>query len=209
MCVELDVLMRLETFLLIGLVACHPMGDRPKPATRNPAPITLPGVPPLVITERAMGPLTLGMKVGDLARALPHTSLETSEDGDGLASLDLMAQKQPLVSAYVGDATPQSPLTDPARTVDSLEAFIPHPSTQDGVRVGMKLKDVEKIWGPVTQIVWTEIESREFVTFQRSPKWLVIRTYGGIYPGGDQTKPTQKYQPDATIHSLAISIHHP
>lgn len=204
--------MRPGFLLLMGLVACHPNGQAPKaPKTsqRKAPPASLAGVPPLLITERGMGPLTLGMRVGELSKALPHTSLETSEDGDGVASLDLMAKGQALASAYVGDATPDSPLTDPTRTVASLETFIAHPATPDGVRVGMTLKEVEKIWGPVTRIVWTEIESREYVTFQRSPKWLVIRTYGGIYPGDDQRKPTEKYQPDATIHSLAIGVHLP
>lgn len=201
--VELDVLMRLACMcLLIGGVGCHPSAPA-KPSAPSPR------VAPMPISERGMGPVTLGMKVGELTKALPGTTLETSEDGDGVASLDLMFQKEALLSAYVGEATPASPLTDPSRIVEALETFTPHPATHDGVRVGMKLKDVEKIWGPVTEIVWTEIESREFVTFQRSPRWLVIRTYGGIYPGDDPRKPTRSFQPDATIHSLAIHIRRP
>jgi hypothetical protein len=198
--------MRALIALPLGLLLACQSGEAP---SKSKTPPTLQGVPPILITSKAMGPFTLGMSVGDVPKALPGLKLETGEDGDGLESLDFMIQNQALLSAYVGDSTPSSPLTDPTRKVEAMETFMPHPATQDGVRVGMRLKDVERIWGPVTKIVWTEIESREFVTFARSPKWLVMRTYGGIYPGGDQTKPTRKYEPDATLHSLAISSHRP
>ena len=145
------------------------------------------------------------MTVGEIPKAMPGIHLERSEDGDGVAFLDLLLGKDALMSTWVGEDDDGTPLTRADRTVQAIETFSPVPTTPDGVHVGMSLKDVEKIWGPVTKIEYTEIESREFVTFQRSPKWLIIRTYGGIYAGEDRTKPTRRFESDATIHSLAVT----
>ena len=66
--------------------------------------------------------------------------------------------------------------------------------------------DVEKIYGKVTEISVSEIESREYVTFHRQPSWLTFRlNYTGVFSKG--SRKTTRYQPNAKI--LSITIAHP
>jgi hypothetical protein len=57
--------------------------------------------------------------------------------------------------------------------------------------------------GPVREIMVSEIESREFITFERQPAWLTCRLdYTGLFPTG--ARMTKAYKPEARILSVAI-----
>jgi hypothetical protein len=72
------------------------------------------------------------------------------------------------------------------------------------VRPGTLVTDAERVLGGVRTITLSEIESREFVQFERQPAWASIRLDGtGIF--AESSTETTKYQPGAKILSIAVA----
>ena len=90
---------------------------------------------------------------------------------------------------------------------------------RDGVRVGMKIAEVEKLWGKATFSFNYENEAREYVDFAKAPKRLLIRAklkgeagfaggHLGVYPKDKADEPFQKtgrYNPKAVIGSIWVN----
>jgi len=62
------------------------------------------------------------------------------------------------------------------------------------------------VYGRVTDIVESEIESRQFITFAKQPAAFTFRLdYTGIFAG--QSRHTTELRPGGKIHSIAISTY--
>lgn len=71
------------------------------------------------------------------------------------------------------------------------------------MRVGSLIADVEKILGPVSEIILSEIESREYVRFRNQPPHMLFRLdYTGQFAEGSRR--TTRYAPGAKIFSIAV-----
>ena len=93
---------------------------------------------------------------------------------------------------------------DWSKTVTTIETFSPTCHTVDGIRPGILVVDVEKVFGPVKQIVKSEIESREYITFERQPAHVTLRLdYTGEFPEGSTE--TQRFSAGAKIYSILVS----
>jgi len=104
---------------------------------------------------------------------------------------------------WAGEEDPDGPI-DWGMTIRTIMTFDPAFSTAEGIRVGTSLAVAERVWGAVREIVESEIESRQFVTFERQPAALSIRIdYSGLFAPG--ARRTTRYRPDAKIMSIAIS----
>jgi hypothetical protein len=107
------------------------------------------------------------------------------------------------LTVWAGEDDPDLPI-DWAKPIRTVEAFDPAFSTAEGIRVGLPVVLAERIWGPVREIVKSEIESREFVTFARQPAAFALRIdYSGLFAAG--ARQTTRYRPDAKIMSISIS----
>jgi hypothetical protein len=64
--------------------------------------------------------------------------------------------------------------------------------------------DAEKAYGKTQSITVSEIESREYIRFQKHPGHLTFRIdYTGVFPVG--VRETTQFDPEAKIFSIAAS----
>lgn len=143
------------------------------------------------------------MSLRDASTVIPGARLERASDGEGLALVEVKVDTADLLMLHADEDDASAPI-DSARTISFMETFHRSCRTINGVRPGMLVADAQEALGPVVHIVTSEIESRQYVTFERQPAWLTIRIdYSGLFPAG--TRQTTAYQPEARILSLSIA----
>jgi hypothetical protein len=169
------------------------------------------GRPPTVpnthlITAKAVGPIRLTMTLDDARRALPTASFTRSSDGDGAALVAVRFRNGDALVLWAGEEDPASPV-DWSKKVVMIEAFSAAFHTGDGTHPGSLVRDVAGRFGPVQEIIESEIESRQYITFQRQPAGVTFRLdYTGIFPPG--TRSTNRFSPGARIMSISVSSMH-
>jgi hypothetical protein len=72
------------------------------------------------------------------------------------------------VVLFAEEDDPDAPI-DWFRRVVTISTFSETFHTVEGVRPGSRVLDVIRIFGPIQEVVASEIESREFITFERQP----------------------------------------
>ena len=154
------------------------------------------------ITSNSAGGIQLGMTLGQARRALPGCSFRRTEDGAGIALVDVRCHNREIMSLYAGEEDLDAKVNW-RRRIEIIEVWDKRFKTKDGVHPGMLLPDTERILGKVREILITQIESREFVTFGSVRKGIEYRTYGGIYTRPNVT--TTKYEPGSRIHSIQVT----
>jgi hypothetical protein len=158
--------------------------------------------PECLITRTSIGGIAKGMKLSDIARIIPKATLTRSSDGDGAALVSVMFNGSELMSVYAREEDPDS-IVDLSKRVDSIETFNSICKTASGIGPGTPTSKAEKAFGPVVEIVESEIESRQYITFKRQPAELTFRIdYTGIFCPKSHT--SKKYSPDSKIQSVAI-----
>ena len=201
--------------MLVALAAGCTRQDASPPDTATPISATaasqpdastksdsLAAEPSCLVADSAIGPIRLGMTLADAKRAMPSATVERGFDGDGVASVGVMVDSSAIVSLVADGDDADTIAWD--RRITWLETFSPVCSTKDGVHPGSRVVDVEKTLGKVTKITLSEIESREYITFERQPAGLTFRLdYTGIFPDG--TRETVAFQPDGKIFSIAVT----
>ncbi len=155
------------------------------------------------IDEGGVGRVRLNFTLDEVRRALPRATFKRTSDGDGLALIDITLGLDTAVVVYAGEDDPAAEI-DWARRVERIEVFSSAFYTAHGLRAGALVTDAEKIYGKVSEITVSEIESREYVEFEKQPSWLTLRlNYTGVFPEG--SRKTTTYGPNARILSLAVS----
>lgn len=157
----------------------------------------------LLITPAGMGPVQLGMTLEDARRVLPTATFERTSDGDGVALVDVTLGADTTLVVYAGEDDRTQPV-DWSRRIERIETFSPAFHTAEGVRPGALVRDVERLLGATREIMLSEIESREYIQFERQPAFVTFRlAYAGVFAEGART--TRQYDPRATILSIAIA----
>ena len=159
------------------------------------------------ITSSSMGPVRLNMTLGTVRQMLPKASFERGTDGDGAALIRVTFGPDDSLVLWAGEEDPEAPI-DWSRQVITISTFSGTFHTVDGIRPGSLVSDVSRILGPIHEVVVSEIESRQFITFTRQPSWLTFRLdYTGIFPAS--ARRTARVQPGARILAIYISLHEP
>ena len=135
--------------------------------TPAPAPVCL-------VTDSAIGKLKLGMTVGEAKTAWPEAAFSRTSDGEGVALIDVSVGGDQMVIAYAGEENAEAAV-DSTKPFTNLETFSDKCGTANGVRPGMAVSDAEKIMGKTRSVATSEIESREYIEFERQPVWMTIR----------------------------------
>jgi hypothetical protein len=162
-----------------------------------------PGADTHLITASAMGHVRLGMTLDAARRALPDASFTRTSDGDGAALVGIVLGRKDSLSVWADEDDPATPI-DWSKPIVTIETFSAAFHTREGIHPGSLVTEVARFFGPVSEIVKSEIESREYVTFSRQPKALIFRLdYTGIFSPGRRR--TASFAPGAKIHSIAIS----
>ena len=160
-----------------------------------------------LITSSSMGLVRLNMTLDAVRQMLPAASFERGTDGDGAALIRVTFGPDDALILWADEDDPEAPI-DWSRQVITIYTFSKSFHTADGVRPGSLVSDVARIFGPIQEVVVSEIESRQFITFERQPSWLTFRLDDtGIFPAGART--TKTVRPDARILAIYISSHGP
>lgn len=155
------------------------------------------------ISESGMGPIRLGMTLGDAKKAMPTADFQRSTDGDGAALVTVRLGKEDLITLFANEENPDGPI-DWTKKVNFIETFNPACNTAEGIHPGLPVIQVEKILGKTKEIVRSEIESREFIDFQKQPPRFFFRVDGaGIFTDG--TRRTTRFAPEGKIWSIAVT----
>lgn len=158
-----------------------------------------------LINASAMGPVRLGMVLDDARRALPAASFSRTSDGDGAALVEIRFGKDEFLTVWADEDDPEDPI-DWSKRIVSIEDFSGAFHTSEGIHRGSLVTEAARFFGPVLDIVKSEIESREYVTFARQPGGLRFRVDDtGIFNPGSRR--TTRFEPGAKIWSIAISSH--
>jgi hypothetical protein len=156
-----------------------------------------------LITASAMGQVRLRMTLDEARRALPHASFSRTSDGDGAALVEIAIGQDDSLSVWADEDDPATPI-DWSKRIVTIETFSAAFHTREGIHPGSLVTELTRFFGPVREIVKSEIESREYVTFARQPRGLTFRLdYTGVFSPG--LRHTTSFAPGAKIWSIAIS----
>lgn len=162
------------------------------------------------ITSRGAGPIRFGMTVMQAKQAMRNAKFARSTDGDGAALIAVSQAGKELLSLHTGEDDPARPINY-RKKISYIEVRDRRYRTDTGISPGMRLAAVEQKLGPVRVVDWSEIESREYVTFARQPKGMSFRVMSpdgsvGVYPKdtGPPAK-SKKYTPGSTIFSIILT----
>jgi ketosteroid isomerase-like protein len=156
-----------------------------------------------LITSAAMGKVRLGMRLDEARRAEPAARFERASDGDGAALVTVVFGAGDELVLWADEDDPDRPI-DWSRPIVTITTFSTTFHTRDGIHPGSLVADVVSTLGPVIEIAVSEIESREFVTFERQPAWLTFRlNHTGRFVAGAPR--TRQFEPGARILGVEIS----
>ena len=151
------------------------------------------------ITNEAAGPVQLGMSSAEILSSFPTVTAKTEKDGEGITWMTLSLKGENLMSVLLDEYD---------HTAVLVRVVSPKFVTEQGVRVGENLHSAGEKLGGLTEIQWTEMESREFASFANGSKnidFQVAATDGtaGVY--NDNETITTVIAPKAYIHSIWLT----
>jgi len=193
---------RLSTGLLLVPLLLNGCGsdntDPQKPAKQQQpnAPVTETLLDHYPVTDTSAGAIQLGMLSTDIPAAMPGVNAAVEQDGDGIEWMTLKMNGEALMNIMLDRST---------HTANLIRILSPRFVTEQGVKVGENLQSVGEKLGGLKEIQWTEIESREFATFNNAPITMVFQVIAntgtaGVYPSGEAI--TNIAASSATIHSI-------
>lgn len=143
------------------------------------------------------------MTLDEARRALTAASFARTSDGDGAALVEVTFGKDDSLILWADENEPAAPI-DWSKKIVTIETFSAAFHTREGIHPGSLVRDAATLFGPVHEIIKSEIEGRQYITFERQPQALTFRLdYTGIFASG--TRRTTRFEPDAKIWSIAIS----
>ena len=156
-----------------------------------------------LITLSEMGRVRLDMTLDQARTALPAASFARTSDGDGAALVQVALGRDDSLIVWAQENDPATSI-DWSKKIVTIETFSGTFHTREGVHPGSLVTDVIKLFGPVREIVESEIEARQYVTFERQHRALTFRLDDtGIFSPGSRR--TTHFAPTSKILSIAIS----
>lgn len=187
----------LAILALFANISCTAPKDRGADTTDVDSVVTQNAEPSAeqLITETRIGPVALGGRV-DSAIAT------RTSDGEGVALVNIAINGDTII-AYLGEDDPSTPI-DLNKPILSMETMSPRFLTDQGVHAGSLITDVEKVYGKTRVIGKSEIESREFITFENQPAYLNFRIDAGSGVFENDSMSTTRFVPGSRIFSISI-----
>ena len=160
-----------------------------------------------LVTANSAGAIKLGMTVAEAREAMGEATFDRSSDTEGIALVTVSLDETPVMRLSAGEENAKSAV-DGEAVIDFIDVMAPGYKTNDRVHPGMALEEVEKIYGKATELVLSELEAREYVTFPKQPSGLFFRLSNkngsaGIYKAGDMV--TTSYRPGSEIAVIEVT----
>jgi hypothetical protein len=193
--------MRTAVVVLLCMVASAWAGKK-KASARVPSKAV-----PCIVTPKGILGLAPGMTLREALRRLPDCHFVRVTDGDGAELVAVRRGREELVVLHAEEQSdPQVPALrtpiDWDAPIEGLETFHESCRMENGLHPGSPLPEVEARWGKVTEIVQSDIESREYATFPRMPHGIVIRVdYCGLFEEG---RTTDRYRAGGKIQAIGV-----
>jgi len=188
--------------VLTAVLICAPCAAKPEQEPQDSSGSQVfPVDKDVLISSAGIGYVEIGKSLSDASRRSPDLAFERTSDGEGVALVAVGLGSDTLI-AYTGEDDVSS-APDLERKVVSLEAITPGFMTAHGIHPGSLVSDAESVYGKITRIDRSEIESREYVTFANQPANLTFRLdpESGIF--GDSSV-TTSLKPRSRIFSIAV-----
>ena len=172
--------------------------DKPSPApVASPSSTQTQAASNHTLTSTAAGAVQLGMSLSEAIAALPNAASNTAADGEGIEWIEIIVEGETLMSVLLNED----------HTISLIRVFSPKFVTPEGVAVGATLQSAADKLGGLTEIEFTEIESREFAKFKDMPDNTEFQVSGkddkaGVYADGYAI--TAIASPSASISSIWI-----
>jgi hypothetical protein len=180
-----------------------PKADSAPAVSPAPQPPVAAPSDPYRIWELGVGSVRLGMSLADVRREHPNARFERTSDGDGADLVYMQFGKDSSLVLYANEAATDSTI-DWSGIIEHIETFSEAFHTAENIRVGSLVTDVERFYGKTRDIALSEIESRQFISFEKQPKGLEFRIdYTGKFEGDSRN--TKVFEPGAKIFSIAVS----
>jgi hypothetical protein len=150
-----------------------------------------------------MGRARLNMTLDEARRALMPAPFARASDAVGGALVEVTFGKGDSFTLWADEDDRAAPI-DWSKIILTIETFSAAFHTREGVHPGSLVNDVMTSFGPVREIVKSEIEGRQYITFTRQPKAFSFRLNDtGIFPSA--VRRTTRFGPDAKLWSISIS----
>ena len=154
-----------------------------------------------LITSTSAGKVKLGMTIAEVRKAVAPMKLSRTSDGEGVALIAVKQGKNDVMTIYANEEDRDAAIDNNAK-VDQIWVWDKAMRTAAGARPGMKLSQLESMYGKVKGISMSEIEAREFAFFDNHPGGIYFRLSNendraGIYPEGERR--TNKYNPATVV----------
>ncbi len=155
------------------------------------------------ISASGVGPVRLGMTLGEARSALPKATFARTTDGDGAALIEVTLAPDTTMILWADEEDANKPV-DWSKRIASIQTFSAAFHTRAGVHPGTLVADAERAYGKTTLITLTEIEQRQYIEFEAQPAELSMRLdYTGVFEGSSRT--TKAFRPGAKILSITVS----
>lgn len=160
-----------------------------------------------LITKNSAGDVRIGMTISEARKAMRNAVFSRSSDGEGLALVAIGKKDDAYMTVYAAEEDYDLPIDENAK-IEFIEVWDSRFKTKEGVHPQMKLSDAEKIYGKITRVMMSEIESREYAYFANHPPGVSFRLTAnegdaGVYAEG--MRETTKYATGASVFSISIS----
>ncbi len=183
----------IRTVLFVLLTASLPLAAQNSSSSRE-------------VTGYSIAELKIGMTISEARKAMRYATFRRVSDGEGIPLIGVYLKSRQLMNFYAGEESSEGPIDENA-VIEFIETRSSGYRTSEGIRVGMKVSDVESRLGKLKEIFMSEIESREFAEFSERTPGLQFRLQApndnaGIYPEGEMV--AQSYRPGATVFSISV-----
>ncbi|MEM6279458.1 MAG: hypothetical protein AAF733_08275, partial [Verrucomicrobiota bacterium] len=162
---------------------------------------------PDLITATSVGAAQIGMTIGEIRSEFPGARLERTSDGEGIAYVAIIENEELLIEMVTDQYDVEAPILDTER-VAMIVVRHPRFATANGIRLGSDLGELDLRIGPVREILTSEIESREYASFERQPSGLQFQILNdentaGIYD--PDTYKTKRFREGSYISSITVT----
>ena len=164
-----------------------------------------------LITSNSVGHIKLGMTIAQARRAMHGFKLKRIIGSEPAALIGVSKAGRVIMTLYAGEEDEKKRIMEKAK-IEQIFVWDSHYRTANGVRPNMSVRDAERLLGKVKRVFMSEIESREYVEFQKKPKSLLFRVgvntlgnylHAGVYPGGKREG--TRCSPHAFIVGIEVS----
>lgn len=159
-----------------------------------------------LITANSVGPVKIGMTVAQVRAAVAPMKVSRASDGEGVALIQVKRGTETVMTLYAGEGDPKTKVASDA-IIQQIEVWGRNYKTEKGLVPGMALSRAEALYGKVSKITLSEIESREYAQFSSQPSGMdfrIINDVGsaGLYPPASNV--TSRYRKGSKVFSVVV-----